>query len=199
MIFIEGALSRLSRSCMAVLSGGAVTRSNGLLLPEGSSEGRSPAGIPGLGTRHCRSGLGIALAHRINGTRYVFPENDRGIEEVSLEFDRGLTALIVRTTGGEMRTPVGMGSWRKSRGGFTDGLDQFLSVPIRPRVAASGGWMIMPPIPYSFETQDLYIEHSTPAPPSAAAMRRDRLPLPPDVSPHRRRQTGPGLRTRWRC
>ena len=48
--------------------------------------------------------------------------------------------LIVRTTGGEIRTPIGIGSWRKSPNGFANGLDKFLSVPEQPLVAASGAW-----------------------------------------------------------
>ena len=34
-------------------------------------------------------------------------------------------------------------------------------------VEKSGGWILMPPIPYRFDTQDLYIETSSPAQPSA--------------------------------
>ena len=34
-------------------------------------------------------------------------------------------------------------------------------------VEQTGGWMLMPPIPYRFDTQDLYIQSSSPAKPSA--------------------------------
>lgn len=43
---------------------------------------------------------------------------------------------------------------------------QYRDPYVRDLVAASGGWMIMPPIPYRHDTQDLYIELSSPAPPS---------------------------------
>ena len=46
----------------------------------------------------------------------------------------------MRTAGGETRTPIGIGSWTRSRGGFANGLERFLSVPARPLVAASGAW-----------------------------------------------------------
>ena len=45
----------------------------------------------------------------------------------------------MRTAGGETRTPIGIGSWTKSRG-FANGLDRFLSVPAHPLIAASGAW-----------------------------------------------------------
>jgi hypothetical protein len=48
--------------------------------------------------------------------------------------------LAVRTSGGEKRIRIGLGSWAKSRGGFASGMDQFLSVPAEPLVAASGAW-----------------------------------------------------------
>jgi hypothetical protein len=35
---------------------------------------------------------------------------------------------------------MGIGSWKKSRGGFVNGLDRSLSVPRQPLVAASGAW-----------------------------------------------------------
>ncbi|HKP12867.1 MAG TPA: serine hydrolase [Blastocatellia bacterium] len=81
-----------------------------------------------------------AVAARVTGRWYEFPENERGIRAVSLDFNSASPALVVRTAGGETRTPVGIGSWAKGRGGFANGLDQFLSVPAHPLVAASGAW-----------------------------------------------------------
>jgi CubicO group peptidase (beta-lactamase class C family) len=80
-----------------------------------------------------------ALAARVSGRWYEFPENDRGIQAVALDFKAGSSTLIVRTAGGETRTPIGIGSWTKSRG-FANGLDRFLSVPAHPLIAASGAW-----------------------------------------------------------
>ena len=38
---------------------------------------------------------------------------------------------------------------------------------IRELVIEKGGWLIMPPIPFSYQSSDLYIESAAPAPPSA--------------------------------
>lgn len=79
-------------------------------------------------------------AAQVSGRWYEFPENDRGIKAMALDFNSESPALIVRLAGGETRTPIGVGSWTKSRGGFANGLDRFLSVPAHPLVAASGAW-----------------------------------------------------------
>ena len=79
-------------------------------------------------------------AAKVSGKWYEFPENDCRIRAVALDFNSKSPALIVRTSDGEMRTPIGTGSWAKSRGGFANGLDQFLSVPDHPLLAASGAW-----------------------------------------------------------
>jgi hypothetical protein len=80
------------------------------------------------------------LASTVSGKWFEFPENDRGIQAVSFDFNSSSPVLNVRTTGGEIRTPIGIGSWRKNRDGFTNGLDKFLSVPEQPLLAASGAW-----------------------------------------------------------
>ncbi len=79
-------------------------------------------------------------AAQVSGKWYEFPENDRGIQAVKLDFNGPSPTLVVRTTAGEKRTPIGIGSWAKSRDGFTNGLDRFLSVPTNPLMAASGAW-----------------------------------------------------------
>jgi predicted glycoside hydrolase/deacetylase ChbG (UPF0249 family) len=80
------------------------------------------------------------LAAKISGKWYEFPENDRGVRATSIEFNSGSPTLVVRTVNGETRTPIGIGSWTKSRDGFANGLDRFLSVPAHPMIAASGAW-----------------------------------------------------------
>lgn len=80
------------------------------------------------------------LAAKVSGRWYEFPDNDRGIKAAALEFNSKSPVLVIRTAGGETRTPIGIGSWTKSQGGFANGLDRFLSVPAHPGVAASGGW-----------------------------------------------------------
>jgi CubicO group peptidase (beta-lactamase class C family) len=81
-----------------------------------------------------------ALAAKVSGRWYEFPENDRGVRAVALDFKSKLPALIVRTTSGETRMPIATGAWAKSRDGYTNGLNQLLSVPARPLLAASGAW-----------------------------------------------------------
>jgi CubicO group peptidase (beta-lactamase class C family) len=80
------------------------------------------------------------LASKVSGKWYEFPENNRGIRAVALDFNAASPTLLVRTAAGETRTAIGMGSWTKSTGGFTNGLDQFLSVPTPAKVATSGAW-----------------------------------------------------------
>ena len=81
-----------------------------------------------------------ALAARVSRQWYQFPENDRGIRAMAFDFASRSPALLVRTAAGENRTAIGIGSWVKSRTGFTNGIDRLLSVPAQPEVAASGAW-----------------------------------------------------------
>ncbi|HEV2828606.1 MAG TPA: serine hydrolase [Pyrinomonadaceae bacterium] len=80
------------------------------------------------------------LASSVSGKWFAFPENDRGIQAVSFDFNSSSPVLIVRTAAGEIRTPIGIGSWRKTPNGFANGIDKFLTVPAQPLVAASGAW-----------------------------------------------------------
>jgi CubicO group peptidase (beta-lactamase class C family) len=79
-------------------------------------------------------------AATVSGKWFEIAKNDVGIEAVKLDFSSELPALVVRTADGEKRTPLGLGAWAKSRGGFSDGIEQFLSVPAQPLVGASGAW-----------------------------------------------------------
>ena len=81
-----------------------------------------------------------ALASHASRQWYELPENDRGLRAIALDFAPGAPALLVRTAAGESRTPIGMGSWVKSRTGFTNGMERILSVSPQPAVAASGAW-----------------------------------------------------------
>jgi CubicO group peptidase (beta-lactamase class C family) len=81
-----------------------------------------------------------ALAKDVSRKWYDFPENDRGLQAVALDLGPASPALLVRTATGETRTAIGLGSWARSRDGFANGLDRFLSVPAHPLVAASGAW-----------------------------------------------------------
>ena len=81
-----------------------------------------------------------AFAARISRRWYDLPENDRGIRAIALDFTSASPALLVRNAAGESRTPFGIGSWVRSRKGFTNGIEQLLSVGPDPEVAASGAW-----------------------------------------------------------
>jgi hypothetical protein len=48
--------------------------------------------------------------------------------------------MVVRTASGESRLPLGVGSWARSRGGFSNGIDRLLSVPQQPQLAAAAAW-----------------------------------------------------------
>ena len=80
------------------------------------------------------------LAARVSRRWYELPENDRGIRAIALDFTSPSPALLVRKAAGESRTPLGIGSWVRSRRGFTNGIEQLLSVAPDPEVAASGAW-----------------------------------------------------------
>jgi len=82
----------------------------------------------------------MPMASRISGRWFEFPKNDRDIQAVSFDFNSSSPVLIVRSGSGEIRTPLGIGSWRKTSNGFANGLDKSLSVPEQPLVAASGAW-----------------------------------------------------------
>jgi CubicO group peptidase (beta-lactamase class C family) len=79
-------------------------------------------------------------AAAVSGKTYAFPENDRGIEAVTLDFDAEVPVLVVHTAEGESRIPFGTGTWEKGRASFVNGLDRFLGPPTEHAVAASGAW-----------------------------------------------------------
>jgi len=83
--------------------------------------------------------MSSSLSSKLTGRWFEFPQNDRGIQAVSFDFSNGAT-LVVRTSSGELRTPIGMGNWQRLSNGFGNGLESFLSVPEHPLMAASGAW-----------------------------------------------------------
>lgn len=94
--------------------------------------------LAGPTVRPPRGDANSPLAPRVSGRWYEFPENERGIKAVPLDFASASPAPVVRTADVETRTPFGNGSWAKGRGGFADGVEGFLGVPPPLLVAASG-------------------------------------------------------------
>ena len=110
-------------------------------LPEdAAARRRLNAKLAGLTLRPPPGNPTGPLAAQVSGRWYEFPNHTRGIRAMALDVNSESPALLVRTDSGEMRTPFGIGSWAKSRGAFTSGLDRMLSVPASPQIAASGAW-----------------------------------------------------------
>jgi len=110
-------------------------------LPEDAAARRKlDEKLKGLAVRVQPGQATSPLSERVSGRWYEFPENERGIRALALDFKGDSPALVVRTAEGETRTPVGSESWARSGGGFANGLERALSVPARPLVAASGAW-----------------------------------------------------------
>jgi CubicO group peptidase (beta-lactamase class C family) len=110
-------------------------------LPENATARRQlEARLAGLTVKYATGQASSSLAAKVSGKWFEFPENDRGIKAVAIDFNSGSPTLMVRTSSGELRTAIGINTWARSRGSFTNGLDHFLSVPESPLVATSGAW-----------------------------------------------------------
>ena len=74
---------------------------------------------------------------------------------------------IVIRINGEHRFPAFVTYTEQELGGVLPVAAQYSDPFVKELIEESGGWMLMPIIPFSFDTQDVYIESSAPAPPSA--------------------------------
>lgn len=110
-------------------------------LPEDAGgQRRLAAKLATLMVKPQAGGTTSTLAPTISGKWFEFPQNDLGITAISFNLDSQVPVLVVRTRSGELRNPLGSGSWIKSDNGFAAGMDKFLSVPAQPLLASSGGW-----------------------------------------------------------
>ena len=110
-------------------------------LPEQVAAQRTlKARLAGLTVRMPSGTPASPLSTTVSRRWYELPTNDRDIRAIALDLTPGSPALLVRTAAGESRTPMGIGSWVRSPSGFANGIDGFLSVPARPKIAASGAW-----------------------------------------------------------
>ena len=114
--------------------------SAGALAEDVASQRALTTKVAGLAVRMPLGRPTSALASHVSRQWYELPENDRGIRAIALDFAPGAPALLVRAAAGESRTPIGMGTWVRSRTGFTNGMERILSVSAQPAVAASGAW-----------------------------------------------------------
>ena len=110
-------------------------------LPESAAERRKlEAKLASLSVKPQAGERNSSLAANISGKWFEFPENDRDIRAISFDFNASTPTLLVRTKDGELRNPIGLGSWSKSQNAFANGMDKFLGVPEHPLLATSGGW-----------------------------------------------------------
>ncbi len=111
-------------------------------LPEDAAvQSELQSRLAGLTIRMPEGETTADLAADVSGQWYEFAENDRGIDAVAVEFDAAAAAtLVVRSGDEETRTPVGLGTWTTSQGGFNNGIETMLGVPDDLLMAASGAW-----------------------------------------------------------
>jgi CubicO group peptidase (beta-lactamase class C family) len=80
------------------------------------------------------------LAEEISGKRFVFGDNDRGIEAVSFEFGSDGVTVKISTSDGDNRILFGKEAWKQGSTRFVNGLDARALEPAEHRVAGSGAW-----------------------------------------------------------
>lgn len=108
------------------------------LPADAASRRRLESKLAGLAVRLPLGQPGSPIASKVGKRWYQFPENDRGIRAIAIDLES--PALLIRTSGGETRTPIGFGSWIKTPGGFANGIDKLLSVPAHPIIGAAAAW-----------------------------------------------------------
>ncbi|HEX3229222.1 MAG TPA: serine hydrolase [Pyrinomonadaceae bacterium] len=110
-------------------------------LPENAAERRKlEAKLASLTVKPQTGEKNSSLAATISGKWFELPENDRDLRAISFDFNSTTPKLLVRTKNGELRNPIGLGSWSKSQNAFANGMDKFLGVPEGPLLAISGAW-----------------------------------------------------------
>ena len=114
----------------------------------------------------------------VNARRYAqFRANKRGYYSlVIFAWLFGITLFaefvandkpIVMQHQGELWLPVFFTYTEQELGGELPIEAQYWDPFVQDLVAVSGGWMIWPPIPFSYDQPDLYLDSAAPAPPSA--------------------------------
>jgi CubicO group peptidase (beta-lactamase class C family) len=105
-----------------------------------AAEGKLRQKMESLTVKSAEGKASSPMAAAVSGKRFIFPENNRGIESAVLDFASGTTILTIKTRQGESRIPCGRGTWIKGKAGFTNGLDS-RSMPVTDHLsAATGAW-----------------------------------------------------------
>jgi CubicO group peptidase (beta-lactamase class C family) len=76
----------------------------------------------------------------VSGRRFVFPDNDRNIASLALEFGDSADTLVVHDGSEDHRIVCGHGAWHQGETGFVDAANRRLVGSGRHRVAASAAW-----------------------------------------------------------
>ena len=74
---------------------------------------------------------------------------------------------VVMYLEGQFYMPVLFTTTEQELGGELPIVPMYKDPFIRELIVEKGGWLIMPPIPFSYQSADLYIENAAPAPPSS--------------------------------
>ncbi|MBE2212429.1 MAG: serine hydrolase [Opitutaceae bacterium] len=97
--------------------------------------------LAGLSVRAPEAAATSILAAQFSGRTYVFPENERHIESLTLDTSGATPALIVRGAGHDGKPiAVGSGSWIRGRTTFGSDVEPGYRVLVERAVAAQGGW-----------------------------------------------------------
>lgn len=110
-------------------------------LPEDSrSQGLLRKKLAGLTVQPAAGKPTSELAGAVSGKRFLFPDNERNIREISLAFAGDEATLVVQTSEAEDRIACGNGSWQKGRSSFVNGSGRPLLPAGDHAVAATGAW-----------------------------------------------------------
>jgi CubicO group peptidase (beta-lactamase class C family) len=82
-----------------------------------------------------------SVAEEFTGVWFEFPENAAGLQAIAVDLHSEIQSLIIRTKDGEVTTPFGYANWKTTPNGYSAGMNRFLSVPEKPLIAASAGWV----------------------------------------------------------
>ena len=110
------------------------------LAEDPAARGALQAQLAQLRVQTPRGRTTSTIARRVSGRWFALADNDRGLSAVSLDVSSPAPSLVIRTAAGDSRTPMGVGTWTRSRTGFANGIERLLSAPASPSVALSGSW-----------------------------------------------------------